>query len=1306
MPSVPSAIRRFLRPVAVVAALALALIVTSEYLRAQNPPQGVEQDPTISPRERAECLAAGEARTSRAARTGAIRFIGTEAGRPIPHPRPLGAAASPEAAARAYLSACGSLFGLRDQAAELGLTRSAAAGGARSVVRFQQWHRGIPIIGAQLVVHVDGDRNILAAAGETLPQVAVETAPGIDAAAAIETALDVTGKAHGVERTSLRTTPPELWIYAPGLIGPGGGPATLVWRMDVTTVTLQPIRELVLVDAVRGSVPLHFNQVETARNRNTYTASNTTALPGTLVCNEANSACAGGDADAIAAHIYAGDTYNYYLVNHGRDSLNNAGMNLTSTTHFGPAGYQNAFWNGAQVAYGDGFSRADDVVAHELTHGVTQFTANLFYYYQSGAINESFSDVFGEIVDLANGRGNDATAVRWLMGEDVPAGGAIRNMQDPTAFGDPDRMTSPFYYAGAADNGGVHFNSGINNKAAYLMVDGGTFNGQTVAPLGATKVGKIYYEVQTHLLTSGADYADLHDALYQGCANLIGVAGIVAADCQQVRNATLAVEMHLQPFPGFNAEAPICPGSQTPSYVFFDTIEGGSNNFSFTAPDARWSVVNWFAHSGLRSLYADDFPPAVSDSSASTVSQLVLPANAFLHFAHAYGFETPNYDGGVVEYSTNAGATWNDAGPLFDANGYTGVISTQYDNPLLGRAAFVAASHGYISSRLNLSSLAGQAVRFRWRLGLDFSVYDWGWWVDDVRIYTCADAGIVSASPSSGRRGQASLNVTLTGASTHFLQGQTVASFGSLITVNSTTVTDATHATANVTIAAAAALGPRAVTVTTGGEVATGLVFSVLDPLRPRMAIETPALGSTIPQPFVLSGWAIDESAASGTGVDAVHVWAFPSGGGAPSMVGAANYGTPRPDIASQFGAQFVNAGWNLVVRGLAPGFYTLQAHGHSTLNGTFNQFQSVAVVVQAAPRMAIDAPADNTQLIGSFNIGGWALDLAAANGTGVDAIHVWGYPNPGSGAPAIFFGAATYAAPRPDVGAAFGAQFTNSGYNLTVSGIPSAFYRIYVYTRSTVTGTFSNVRFFHATVIAGQLMALDSPAAGSTLMQPFDLTGWAIDRGAPAGTGVDALHVWAYRDPGSNTPPVFVGAGTYGLSRPDVGSFYGSRFTNSGYLLRIRGLSAGRYSLVVYAHSTATGTFNNLVSREVTVEAGPRLSIDTPANGAHVSSSFHIGGWALDNPAVSGTGMDAIHVWAYPNPGSGTAPIFLGAASYGGVRADVGAYFGAQFTNSGYNLPVTGLAPGVYQINVFGHSAVTGTFNIVQSVVVTVGGP
>ena len=372
------------------------------------------------------------------------------------------------------------MFGVQEEAAQLTVTKITAAESRRSVVRFEQRHQGIPIIGGELIVHLDNARNVLTVAGKALSKIDVGTTPTIDAALAAQTAIEVVSQTYRLSATELTTTAPALSIYDPMMIGAEPGSTALVWRMDVVPRTLLPIRELVLIDAQRGSVTLHFNQVDTALNRRTYTAGNSTTLPGTLVCDESNPSC-NGDVHAAAAHLHAADTYTIYLNNHGRDGIDSAGMPIRSTVHYGSA-YINAFWNGPQVAFGDGagFPLADDVVAHELTHGVTQYTSNLFYYRQSGAINESLSDVWGELVDQANGRGNDDPDVRWLLGEDIAGLGAIRSMGDPPAFSDPDRMTSPLYSQADSDNGGVHTTGGVNNKAASLMVDGGTFNGQTI----------------------------------------------------------------------------------------------------------------------------------------------------------------------------------------------------------------------------------------------------------------------------------------------------------------------------------------------------------------------------------------------------------------------------------------------------------------------------------------------------------------------------------------------------------------------------------------------------------------------------------------------------------------------------------------------------------------------------------------------------------------------------------------------------------------------------------------------------------
>ena len=506
------------------------------------------------------------------------------------------------------------------------------------------------------------------------------------------------------------------------------------------------------IGAYEGSVPWTFSPLIS-----TYTAGNSSSLPGTFVCNQGSPNCAAGDSHAKAAHNYAIGTYNLYALQHGRNSINNGGMTIISTVHY-QFNYENAFWNGDQMVYGDayGFPLADDVVAHELTHGVTEHESNLFYYYQSGAINESFSDLWGEYFDQSNGQGSDIQWDLWRIGEDVAGLGAIRDMANPGAYADPDKMSSSNYYQGEDDNGGVHSNSGINNKAVTLMVAGGTFNGKTVSALGWTKTAAIYYQANTNLLTSGADYSDLYYALQQACSNLIGQKGITAANCVEVKDAVDAVEMNGQPAANFNTDAPLCPAGG-PSILFADNLESGTANWTFSnGAYPRWkldSSFGPFAQSGLHSLYADDYPDAITNATAR-LKPVAIPANAYLHFAHAYGFESSDayYDGGVLEYSINNGSTWVDAGSLINVNGYDGVLFTGAGNPLSGRSAFAGDSHGYISTRLNLASLAGKTVTFRWRMGLDEAGYDWGWWVDNVKLYTCnpPPGAFNKTSPANG----------------------------------------------------------------------------------------------------------------------------------------------------------------------------------------------------------------------------------------------------------------------------------------------------------------------------------------------------------------------------------------------------------------------------------------------------------------------------------------------------------------------------------------------------------------------------
>ncbi|KAA0548786.1 peptidase M4 family protein [Bacillus sp. BGMRC 2118] len=241
----------------------------------------------------------------------------------------------------------------------------------------------------------------------------------------------------------------------------------------------------------------------------TYTARNGSSLPGSYSVDADNRFTSTTQRADVDAHVYAGKVYDYFKTKHNRNSFNNAGASIQSTVHYG-SNYNNAFWNGQQMVYGDGdgsqfrsLSGALDVVAHELTHAVTEYTAGLEYRNQSGALNESMSDLFAVFVEPD-----------YLIGEDVYtpsiSGDALRSVSDPTRYGQPAHMNN--YNNTTADNGGVHINSGIPNKAGYYVI----------SSLGVAKAEKIYYRALTRYLGPTSNFSAARAATLQAAADLYG----------------------------------------------------------------------------------------------------------------------------------------------------------------------------------------------------------------------------------------------------------------------------------------------------------------------------------------------------------------------------------------------------------------------------------------------------------------------------------------------------------------------------------------------------------------------------------------------------------------------------------------------------------------------------------------------------------------------------------------------------------------------------------------------------------------
>jgi Zn-dependent metalloprotease len=283
--------------------------------------------------------------------------------------------------------------------------------------------------------------------------------------------------------------------------------------------------------------------ISTGKERIIYDAKEGSTLPGTIVRKEGDPA--GTDPAVNEAYDGSGVTYDLFSEIYNRDSIDGNGLRLDSTVHY-QKGYDNAFWNGRQMVYGDGdedqpvaqrlfnrFTIAIDIIGHELTHGVTEYEAKLNYFTQSGALNESMSDVFGSLVKQYQ-KQQTADQADWIIGEGLFTanvnGFGIRSMKAPgTAYDDPQLGKDPQpahmrdYVKGPEDNGGVHVNSGIPNRAFYLAA-------RALGGNAWDKAGKIWYDTLCNILRPNSKFVD-------AAKGTIRSAGILFGDASKEQNA-------------------------------------------------------------------------------------------------------------------------------------------------------------------------------------------------------------------------------------------------------------------------------------------------------------------------------------------------------------------------------------------------------------------------------------------------------------------------------------------------------------------------------------------------------------------------------------------------------------------------------------------------------------------------------------------------------------------------------------------------------------------------------------------------
>lgn len=447
--------------------------------------------------------------------------------------------------------------------------------------RYTQTYNGVPVEKGEYLVHERNGR-VESVNGMWMDGITVNTNPALNEAAAFSAAKNFIGAALykweiPAEETQLQLVqndPAATWLPKGELVIVCRNNDIykkeyhLAWKFDIYAA--QPFsRNYVFVDAQDGSILYSQNRIweadvaatgttrysgtqsftcdnygsgqyrlrETARGQGiqTFNAHNSTNTAGATDFTNTTAtwtSTANGDDCARDAHWGAEKTYDYYSMLHSRNGLDDNGLLMVSYVHY-DSQLNNAYWDGNSMNYGDGTGSpggfnplvAIDVCGHEFTHGVTQFTANLDYQDESGALNESYSDIFGTAIEFYA----KPASADYLIGEEITvnANTALRNMQNPNQYGDPDTYTGTNWYTGTADNGGVHTNSGVQNRWFYVLSAGASGtndlgNPFNVTGIGVTNAADVAFRCLTVYLVSTSQYADACTYSIQAANDLFG----------------------------------------------------------------------------------------------------------------------------------------------------------------------------------------------------------------------------------------------------------------------------------------------------------------------------------------------------------------------------------------------------------------------------------------------------------------------------------------------------------------------------------------------------------------------------------------------------------------------------------------------------------------------------------------------------------------------------------------------------------------------------------------------------------------
>ena len=856
-----------------------------------------------------------------------------------------------------FMHEYGAILGAGSESTLDEISSSTDALGATHVT-YQQFYKDVPVWGGIVKAHTDAQGNLTAVNGIAVPDISLNTSPllsadqaGARAIAAVvaDPPADESGQTASLSASDLRVSSAKLYVYRMGLPKGAEGTSQLVYEVTVTNDS--SVRDVVFVHANAGKVVNRYSAVTDALFRKLYESSPNT----TPIWQEGDPFPGALNGDQRNLVTFSGNSYYHFFNAFGRDSYDAAGAIMRTVNNDPTIACPNANWNGATTNYCNGVT-SDDVVAHEWGHAYTQYTHDLIYQWQPGALNESYSDIWGETVDLINGLGTDAPggnrtvgacsthtrpipvliinsptpgecaagaasfgpaltatgtsgnvvlaldianpanaipsttdacdpilnaaevagkigladrgscaftvkvknlqnagaigaviadhlagsvagmggadasitipslritkahgdllkgylisgqttnvtlkvkggasppedSYRWLMGEDATAfGGAIRDMWDPTCLADPGKVSDAEYQCGTGDGGGVHTNSGVPNHGYALLVDGGTYNGQTVTAIGLVKAAHLYWRAQSVYQTPTTDFEDHADALEASCTDLIGQplnglststpAGpsgqsIAAADCASVTAMIAAVELRRAPTqcnfqPALKQNPPaLCANQKNPPVVYEEDFEDGLAGWTLTNTGvfAGWPGTNWRQDTSLpggragSAAFGENLQQGNCDGGAGDVSGVMRLASPVitlpnadilsprLTFEHYFATEL-GWDGGNVKISINGGAYVVVPASAFSFNPYNGALNTAAagnTNPLAGEPGFTGTDGGEVTgswgqSQIDLTKIgvkAGDTIQLRFDFGMDGCTGIDGWYVDDFKVSAC-----------------------------------------------------------------------------------------------------------------------------------------------------------------------------------------------------------------------------------------------------------------------------------------------------------------------------------------------------------------------------------------------------------------------------------------------------------------------------------------------------------------------------------------------------------------------------------------